>query len=150
DLFNCYNPAWDPDGNYLFYLSDRDYAPLISGAEFNYATNRTTDIYALALRKDVKNPFPQESDEVTPAPADGAATPAPAAKPAAAAPAPADLTIDFDGLGTRVVKVPVEGDNYGGLAAKKGHLLYFVGPAFYYGRDGEKPAALKIFSIKDR
>ena len=163
DLWNSYNPAWDPDGNYLFYLSDRDYAPLISGAEFNYATNRTTDIYALALRKDVKNPFPQESDEVTPAPADGAAAPAatpapaangksPAAKPAAAAaaPAPADLAIDFDGLGARVVKVPVEGDNYFGLSAKKGFLLYGIGSGFYYGRDGDKPTALKIFSMKDR
>jgi tricorn protease len=142
DLFNSYNPAWDPDGNYLWYLSDRDYAPLISGAEFNYATNRTTDIYGLALRKDVKSPFPPESDEVTVTPA----APAPAAAPTP----PADLVIDFDGLSRRVAKVPVEGDNYGGLTAKKGHLLYGVGSAIYYGRDGDKPTALKVFSIKDR
>ena len=40
-------------------------SPQISQIEFNYATNRTTYIYALALRKDVKHPFPPESDEVT-------------------------------------------------------------------------------------
>nr|MCU0255243.1 hypothetical protein [Vicinamibacterales bacterium] len=40
EQFNAENPAWDPDGNYLFYLSDRDYAPRISSAEFNYATSR--------------------------------------------------------------------------------------------------------------
>jgi tricorn protease len=46
--------------------------------------------------------------------------------------------------------VPVGADNYGGLAAKAGHLLYFVGPAFYYGRQGDRPAQLKIFAFKDR
>lgn len=157
DLWNSYNPAWDPDGNYLFYLSDRDYAPLISNAEFNYATNRTTDIYALALRRDVAHPFPPESDEVavSATPAATAISGAPAASAAGAAPAAAaasvgDLTIDFDGLGKRVAKVPVEGDNYGGLVAKKGYLIYGVGPAFYYGRDGEKPTSLKLFGFKDR
>ena len=45
--------------------SDREFAPQISTVEFNFATNRTTGIFALALRKDVKHPFPPESDEVT-------------------------------------------------------------------------------------
>ena len=147
-LWNAYNPAWDPDGNYLFYLSDRDYAPIISGAEFNFATNRTTDIYALTLRKDGKNPFPAESDEV----AQAASTPVPAAGASGATPNPAagDLVIDFDGLAKRVTKVPVEGDNYFGLSAKKGALLFSVGSAPYYGRDGDKPTALKFYSLKDR
>ncbi len=59
------SPSWDPDGNYLYYLSDRDYYPQLSQSEFNYATARMTGIYALALRKDVKNPFPMENDEVS-------------------------------------------------------------------------------------
>jgi tricorn protease len=168
ELFNAYNPAWDPDGQYLFYLSDREYAPQISGAEWNYATNRTTGIYALALRKDVKSPFPPESDEVTvsggekpgekPAESkpEGAAAKDAAAqgKDAAAKDAPAkpgeDLAIDFDGLGQRVARVPVEFDNYGGLVAKKGHLVYVVQPAFYYGRQPDRKSALKIYSLKDR
>ncbi len=62
---SSYNPAWDPQGNYLFFLSDREYLPQLSSVEFNFATNRTTQIYAMALRKDVKHPFPPESDEVT-------------------------------------------------------------------------------------
>ena len=54
EMFNAHSPAWDPSGNYLYFLSDHEYAPQISSAEFNYATNRTTQVYALALRKDVK------------------------------------------------------------------------------------------------
>jgi len=170
ESFNSYNPAWDPQGNYLYYLSDREFAPQLSNIEFNYATNRPTYIYALALRKDVKHPFPPESDEVTVAKGDDGAKPAqspsPAEKPAetpAAAPAPAEspkpeaapkppatMTIDFDGLADRVARVPLGADNYGGLAAKAGHLLYVVGGAGYYGRQSDRNASLRIYAIKDR
>jgi tricorn protease len=190
DMFNAYNPTWDPQGNYLYFLADREFQPQISQIEFNYATNRQTYIYALALRKDVKHPFPPESDEVTISKADEAAKPkgTPAGeepkppakdinkelagpakeapiegeKPAAAAatPAqgeakpdakpPASMTIDFDGIVGRAARVPVGADNYGGLSAKTGHLIYGVGSAFYYGRAGDRPTVLKIFSLKDR
>ncbi|HEY6400653.1 MAG TPA: peptidase S41, partial [Blastocatellia bacterium] len=63
--FSEFDPAWDPQGNYLFYFSAREYAPLISNVEFNYAGNKNTGVFAIALRKDVKHPFPAESDEVT-------------------------------------------------------------------------------------
>jgi tricorn protease len=63
-MFNAQNPAWDPTGNYLYFISTREFAPQISNIEFNYATNRDSYIYAMALRKDVKHPFPPESDEV--------------------------------------------------------------------------------------
>jgi tricorn protease len=60
------------------------------------------------------------------------------------------MTIDFDGLGLRVARIPVEGDNYAGLTAKKGHLIYMVRPAFYYGRGPDRKTSLRIYSLKDR
>ena len=39
EIFNANGPSWDPQGNYLYYLSDREFAPQISTIEFNYATN---------------------------------------------------------------------------------------------------------------
>ena len=65
DLFSSYSPSWSPDGDYLFYISERSYAPQISTIEWNFATDRETYVYALALRGDVEHPFPVESDEVT-------------------------------------------------------------------------------------
>lgn len=168
DYFNSYNPAWDPQGNYLYFLSDREFAPQLSNIEFNYATNRPTYIYAMTLRKDVKHPFPPESDEVTVAksaddspkpaappaekPAEGApAAPAPAeAKPEAAPKPPPTMNIDFDGITNRVARVPLGAENYFGLSVKTGHLLYVVGGAGYYGRQGDRTPSLKIYSIKDR
>ncbi len=194
EQFNAYSPAWDPKGDYLYYLSDREFAPQISTFEFNYATNRETYIYAMALRKDVKHPFPPESDEVTPnkpeadvqpkpkdtgeaqipkepvqditrelkkdpnAPGPAqqpapAATPTPEAKPEAKpdpAKTPATMTIDFDGLAQRVARVPVPADNIGGLSAKPGFLLYATGSAFFYGRPGDRPTTLHLYSLKER
>jgi tricorn protease len=148
--FNEFNPAWDPQGNYLFYFSTREFAPLISTAEFNYATNKNTGIFAIALRKDVKHPFPPESDEVTIA-KEGAKE-AEQKKPEEAKPAPSsgDLVIDFDGIEKRTARVPVEANNYAGLSVKAGHLIYAIAPAFYYGRQGDAPPSLRIYSIKDR
>jgi tricorn protease len=157
-IFASFNPVWDPQGSYLYFISNREFAPQISNIEFNYATNRAAYIYAMALRKDVKHPFPAESDEVSVSkqvekPAEGA--PAEQPKPAEPKPEitpkpPADLVIDSDGITNRVARVPVGADNYGGLAAEADYLLYVVGPAFYYGRQGDRPAQLRIFAFKDR
>ncbi|MBS1794344.1 MAG: PD40 domain-containing protein [Acidobacteria bacterium] len=174
-LFNSYNPVFDPSGEYLYYLSDREFAPQISGIEFNYATNRSTQIYAMALHKDSKNPFPFESDEVAvtaPAPDEKPSPtpekpvdekqPQPSAsvtpKPTPAAdtakknvPSAKPEVFDLDaGITRRVTKVPVPADNYAGLSAKTGHLLYFVGAPFYYGRQSDRPTSLRIFSFRDR
>jgi len=164
ESFNAYNPAWDPQGNYLYYLSDREFSPQISAIEFNYALNRPTYIYAVTLRKEGKHPFPPESDEVTisksaedsPKPAASPAADKPAetqaAEPKADAPPKplANLVIDFDGISNRVARVPLAADNYGNLSAKTGHLLYAVGGAPYYGRQGDRTTSLRIYSIKDR
>ena len=64
DLFDSYAPVWGTEGDYLFFISERHYAPQISNLEWNYAGNQRDGIYALALRKDVKPLFPPESDEV--------------------------------------------------------------------------------------
>ena len=161
EMWNETTPAWDPKGSYLYYQSDRDYQPQISSIEWNFATDRTTGLFALALRKDVKHPFPPESDEVggddtasengdKDAKKDKKDTKGDKKeKEDAKAPKP-DAAIDFEGLAERVTRVPIEADNLGGLEAIEGHLLYSKRSAFFYGRDPESKPELRIFSIEDR
>jgi tricorn protease len=121
--FNEFDPAWDPQGNYLFYLSAREFAPLISNVEFNYAANKNTGVFAIALRKDVKHPFPAESDEVTitkEGAKEGEQKKPEEAKPSANM---ADMTIDFDGIESRASRAPIEPNNYAGSSAKGGYLF---------------------------
>ncbi|HUR97705.1 MAG TPA: S41 family peptidase [Pyrinomonadaceae bacterium] len=150
EMFQARDATWDPSGGYLYFLSDREYAPLISAAEFNYATNRTAYVYALALAKDTKNPFPPESDEV--AIVEDKKDGAPAASPSPS-PAPAPVTnekIDFDGIEARATKLPLAADNYSGMSATKGHLIYGIAAPFYYGRQADTQSSVRVFSIKDR
>src|SRR5262249_6901935 len=119
-----------------------------------FATSRTTDVYALALRKDVKHPFPPQSDEVTVAKDEAKKDEAKkdeskkdeAAKPVAKPP----LQIDFDGLADRVARVPVPGDNYGGLSANEEHLFFVKRGAGFYGRPSPTQPELQVFSLKER
>jgi tricorn protease len=188
ELWNEFNPAWDPDGTYLYYIADRSFAPQIGSFEFNYVVDRESGIYALALAADTPHPFPPRSDEVAledeeedgeegpegtaptpkkpptpqrpePTPgtrrqaAEDVAAPAggeDAGEEDAAGKPPVVVRIDWDGLAERVARVPVESDNYGGLSAKKGHLLYVRGGPFYYGRQSDVQPELRIFSLEDR
>ena len=140
EYFNEFNPAWDPNGDFLYYIADRAFAPQIGSFEFNYVVDRESGIYALALRRDVKHPFPPESDEVT------------VAEESEEEGEKADgyITIDFDGLADRLVRVPVDYDNYFGLAAVEGHLVYVRGTPFYYGRSPDINNDIKIYSLEDR
>ena len=148
DLFDEENPVWDPEGNYLYYTSTREFAPLISNLEWNYAGARSRSIFALALRKDVKHPYGPESDEVT---IDSKEKTEAAKKTEdAKTPAVPVIKIDFEGLSDRVARVPVAPGNYGSLEAIKGHLCFVRSGNAYYGRDPETRPALVVFSHKDR
>lgn len=148
EFFDAGDPAWDASGNYLYFVSQREYAPQLSQLEFNFATNRSRGIFAATLRKDGKNPFPPESDEVT-ITKEGE-KPAGTDKEKPEEKKKQSVKIDFDGLGDRVTRVPVEADNYTGLALTSDYLVYAKLGAPFYGRDSFPPATLVLYSLKDR
>jgi tricorn protease len=164
--FAAQSPAWSPNGELLYFLSQREYQPIISTIEFNFATDRQTGIFAVTLRKDVKNPFGIRDDEPG-EDKDGNAekdkskdkdkeknkgkdkdkdkkTDKNKSKPAP------DVRIEFDGIEHRTIRVPLEADNISNLRVGDENLLYLRSGAFYYGREaGIKPAVMS-YSIKER
>jgi tricorn protease len=143
ELFHEVEPVWDPKGNYLYYISGRSYAPQFDNHDFNWAVARDEGIFALALRRDVPHPFPPESDEVTLEGEKKDDNKKDAKKPGGY------ISIDFDGLAERVARVPVPFEDYNGLYAVEGKLLYTRLPAFYLGRESE-PQLLQVFNFEDR
>ena len=156
-MFDEFLPAWGENGDFLYFLSDREFSPQISTAEWNFATNRQTGIFALALRADGEHPFPPQSDEAeleeeeaedqgegeggdleSTAPETG---PEPDAGP---------IRIDFDGLAGRVARLPLPADNYRALMAVEGALLVLQDGPFYYGRSAGVEPAVKIFDLEER
>jgi tricorn protease len=147
-LFNEFNPAFSPDGKYLYFLANREWTAQLSQVEFNFAANRTTGIFALTLAKDGTSPFPLRNDEAAATDSDGESGGKDEDKPDAKN-APRDA-IDFEGLAQRLTRAPIEPDNIGGLAVTADALVYAVGDAPYYGREGRFKTQVHRYSLEDR
>lgn len=160
-----YAPAWDPTGNYLFFLAAHQFAPQISSIEWNYAGNRQVGVFALALREDVANPFAPESDEVVISGKDQEKEAKKEPKKDKASNEASDskdsenstdhepwepVEIDFKGLASRLIRVPVEAENRHGLSVIKDKLLFVDRGAPFYGRSSYAKGALKVFDIPER
>lgn len=140
-LANDHSPVFDPRGERLFFLGLRGFQPrLASDYEWDFQVDRAQGVFCLALRGDLGPWLPVRSDEADAAPAE------PPAPPKFEQP----IRIDFDGLADRVEALPVPFDNYRGLAATAGGVIYARGGGSYYGRDSDRPATLHAFSAKDR
>jgi tricorn protease len=145
--YNSGGPAFSRDGKYLFFVSDRDFNPIYSATEWNHAYLSMSRVYFVTLAKATKSPFAPKSDEVAVKPAKPEAAPPakPVDKPAAAATAAAvpEVKVDPDGLMDRLIALPIETANYGGINC--------VGDAVYYGRfkDLADAASLMLFDLAE-
>ncbi len=169
---NEFSPSWDPAGKYLYYLARHEYAPQISSLEWNFAGNRNIGIYALALRKDVPNPFGPQSDEVEEKrTGDGGQRTGEGEQGAVAegkgeekkdsekngkenaegnSKPVQETVIEFEGLAERVVRIPVGFENYQQLRATKQFLFYVQSGAPFYGRDSYETPSIRVFDLKER
>lgn len=172
DLINSQVPVWDPEGKYLYFLSDRDYNEVVGGFDFEFANPKTTRIYLLTLRADLPSPFPALSDEAeikreTPAPApsatDQAVPPSPGKKANPETPKKDDANpkadndglknfrVDLDGIQDRIVALPIPATIVNGFDASKGFVFYSTLPA--QGLSGPLPGedpALHAFDLTER
>ena len=77
DRFNSFSPAWSPDGQWLYFLSDRALQSLVPGPwgtrQPEPYFDKSAEIFRLALRKGTRSPF-APADELHPA-ADAKKTP---------------------------------------------------------------------------
>ena len=126
-------PVFDPDGKFLYYLSDRTFAPIYSQFDTTWTYANATRIVAVPLRKDVKSPLAARNNaEAAPAtdPKPAATEPKPAGdKPsdstaAAAAKTPAGVEIDLEGFEARAVLLPPRAGAYNSLNAIPGKIVY--------------------------
>ncbi|NBU41949.1 MAG: hypothetical protein EBS51_14355, partial [Planctomycetia bacterium] len=62
-MFNDSLPTFDRKGEYLVLASERRFEPKYSGLDSTWIYDDTEHLYLVPLRKDVKLPWPAESDE---------------------------------------------------------------------------------------
>ncbi|GAA4782180.1 S41 family peptidase [Lysobacter hankyongensis] len=131
-------PAFSPDGEYLYFVGNREWVPQLSSIEWNYATDRTSGIFGIALRANAANPV---------GPRDVAAEPAESGDTQTAK--HASDSIDFAGIADRVFRVPVENANIDRLFVNERGLVYVVSGSKYYGRDPSHPNRLMAYALSE-
>lgn len=133
--FSSDQPAFSADGKYLLFTSDRDFSPIYSQVEWNYAYANMGKIYLVTLAKDTPSPFAPENDEVKIADepskdsinaekkkskdkkAETAKAPSESIKPVT-------VKIDLDGIQDRIVELPLKASNYWNIYTIEQKIYY--------------------------
>jgi tricorn protease len=174
-MANTYNAIFDPEGKYLYYLSDRDFNEVLGNIDFEFANPKTTRVYVVTLKKDEASPFSVQSDETEvkkPEPSSDAATESKSKAPKKddakdsdkdrdkdkekdkdkkEKEKPVEVKIDLDGIQDRVVALPTDPAVIRSFAAAKGFLYYSTAPI--QGLSGPVPGespAVHAYDLKER
>lgn len=146
--YACFNPTFSRDGKYLLFVSNRDYNPTFSDADFNAGYVDMAKIYLITLAKETPSPFAPKDDEVnlkTDTTSPAAKALAKIVKPASPPAKPnSDMKIDLDGIADRLISLPIEASNYGALFAN-GNDVYYTKRSHF-----DKSTSLIYYSLKDK
>jgi tricorn protease len=163
------SPVFDPDGKYLYFLSNRSFEPVYGDFDNSWTYPNSTRIVAAALRKDVPSPLAARNDAEgddkdkgdkdeagDKKDGDGAKAGDAAAKKddtkkdddkKETPKPPKPVAIDVEGLDARVVALPPKAGNYNGLAAIAGKILYRRLPRT---GSGEEKASIVYYDLEAR
>jgi tricorn protease len=151
---------WDKGGKYLYLTASTDVGLGASWLDMSsIGLPSTRSVYLLVLSKDDPSPLAPESDEEKgeDAKKDAAAMDKTGdkdkGKTGEAKDKPKEppvVKIDFDGIGQRILALPIPARNYQGLAAgKEGEVFLQEAPIVFTG-DGPPPVTIQKFDLKKR
>jgi len=174
-------PVFDRNGKYLYFTASTNVALTAQGLDMSSDEHRVTrSVYVAVLAKDEASPLAPQSDEDKGAAWDGTpggpgeqggAMAAPGASEgegaakavggghdrkgqgrAGAKKAPPAVRIDFEGLGQRILALPIPARNYLGMfGGKTGMLFLAEGPDVLSFDDGPNiPLTIQKFDLKER
>ncbi len=153
--YSSYDPSFSSDGKYLFFVSNRDFNPIYSRVEFNYAYLSMARIYLVTLAADVKSPFEPKSDEVSvkkesevvPEKSEAKAKKVEEKgeeKKASPQKKEMKIKVDLEGIKERIISLPIEVAGYGQITS--------VGETIYYLKRGDRDRGifLKMYNLSDQ
>jgi tricorn protease len=169
DMYNDYNPFFDPGGKYLYFVSDRSVNFSFHNVEFDIKYETPSVICAVTLKADTPSPLAPESDEVEVKEDEEEKDDEEKKEEKAEDKGDEEenkddgkeeeeeedkgFEIDLEGFESRIVTLPVGTGNFIGLVGLEGKLLYaqYSAPPMTYGPpNGQFQAAINYFDLKER
>lgn len=160
------NPTFDPEGKYLYLLTNRSFNPVYSDFDNSWSYPNASQLAAITLTKEEASPLATKNDTVAISKEEKKeADPADKSKSTAKSKSEKDkkddvaegddkkdekkkvVKIDFDNFEARLVVLPPAAGNIGGLRASAGKIAYGRYPN---SGSGENATALKYFDIEER
>jgi tricorn protease len=140
--YNDFGPAFDPDGKYLYYHSNRNLEVVYSDLDATWVYPNATALVAAPLRADVPSPLaPRSDDEEMKKEEKGQEGQKKGADSAKA------VAIDLEGFEARGVILPPKPGNYGRLRGAAGKLVFLRFPRT---GSGEENATLAYYDLAER
>ena len=131
------DPVFSTDGKYLFYLTNRNFAPHYSDmGDGTWVYPNATQIASLSLTKEAPSLLRPKNDELI---LDEKKPEKDTSK--------LSVKIDFENLEARLVLLPAKAGNIGGLMTFEGKLVYFRIPNT---GSGERSASLILYDLEKR
>ncbi|MBA3813767.1 MAG: PDZ domain-containing protein [Alphaproteobacteria bacterium] len=113
-----FNPRFDPEGKYIYFLSNRTYSPYRDNLQFEMGFPKGTKPYLILLDETLTSPFiPQVKDSEDKPKKDGKKDEG-----------SKQVKIDLKGIENRILEFPVSEGNYTKIAGIPGKVLYLSRP----------------------
>lgn len=112
-----FEPCFDPEGRYLYFLAARDFYPIYDSLQFELSFPQSVRPFLVTLRKDVQSPFlikTPEEEEIDKKRKDEERSEEKSKK----------IDIDFDGIENRIIGFPVAEGRYGQIAATANRVYF--------------------------
>lgn len=141
--FDSYGPAFSSDGKYLFFVSERNFAPTYGQTEFNHVYRDMASLYLVTLAQETQSPFAPKSDEVKIREAEkgkqagGKGDADAKGETGKAGEKTPTVKVDARGIQSRITTIPLSGAAYRNLES--------AGDKLYYIRSGSKDEKPKLF-----
>ncbi|MEO8445957.1 MAG: S41 family peptidase, partial [bacterium] len=127
DGFRDYQPVFDPDGRYIYFLSAREFNPVYDTSYFQLGFPLGVRPYLITLKKDTPSPFTLEyshlfsrKDNAKEVSEDKNSKPKKEKK--------IKVEVDIEGIRNRIISFPLPEKNYTQIAAVKDGLIYYREP----------------------
>ncbi|GAI14778.1 unnamed protein product, partial [marine sediment metagenome] len=145
-----FSPSFDPDGKYLYFLSNRHFDPVYDTMQFELSFPANIKPYLITLKADIPSPF--KYTQIAPS---GLETPNFEKEMLKPKKPPKKIKIDIKGIETRIIPFPLASAKYDQIYGMKDKVLFSTFPitggiALWLSDEHRSNGTLEFYDLKEQ